>query len=169
MSEYLKVKRKALGLDELILNVDQGDIIWDAGRGGLTCEMQSQFLDKAIAAPRKSIIARDTLSIFDEYDDDKKQAVKNLEVFSDICKNGDAEAAEKYLTDNPMTEWFSFVFLDEGAISNNFYRVADEFSEDIKKVLDAHIEQELKKLYDFHLLLDCLRQKLSGAKNKEDI
>ena len=111
MSGYLTAKRKALGLEELILNFEQGGEEWKVTPGVLTCEMQPQFLDKAIAMPRKSIIARDTLSIFDEYDDDKKQAVKSLEVFSDICKNGDAEAAGKYLQDNPMTEWFSFVFV----------------------------------------------------------
>lgn len=162
MEKYLNAKQIALGLKPRKTAVLPESSPFKVENLRVNSEMHTQFLEKTITAPEQVIRMKDTLSLFDEYKDDQKSALKKIVALSEICRAGDKSAVKVFLEENPAADWLSFVFINDRQINEYFYETIEAFPAPVKQVLLDHLQHQLARLVDLKALFERLTEKLKA-------
>lgn len=130
-------------------------------QSALKSEMMVQFLERSIEIPSKLIQAKQILSLFDEYSNDKKQSIQLLLELNKICIDGDTDRLNEFLHAHPVSQWLSFAFIEDKQLNDYLHDAIAKYDQDTKALLSTHIEQEINKLVDFKELFECLVEELN--------
>ena len=169
MARYDDAKAVALGLSPAppAQDFSSGGFGVTAGSAGMRPQAPYQYFNKGIEPPSELIAHKSALSLFKEYDKDKKNARKLLSKTLALIEKDDAGGVEKLLGKNLFADWLSFVFLSEQDI-DGFVTAVSGAAKDVRTAVAAGANAELVRLINFKELLAKLVEVSADGQGDED-
>jgi hypothetical protein len=157
MARYDEAKAVALGfvLEPPLQDFNTESFGVTAVTAGMRLESPYQYFNKQIEPPSEIMAQKAALSLFSEYDRDKKQANKLFAKMSALVSKEDQKGLAKLLEKERFADWFSFVFLTDQNI-DGFYTLVSNSSNQVKTIIKEAAQKELNRLLTFKELLVSL-------------
>lgn len=162
---YNSAKRVALGIDAAPARAPEPDNLWSvapAGAGAHALETPFQFFKKEMEAPPVLLAHRAALSLFDEYEVDRQEALTSLLRLSDSLRQHDVDTITKMLNERSLAEWLSYVFIDDGDLSDHLIPAFEATNRDCRRVMRNGVQSALERLVGFKELFNAILDELEG-------
>ena len=164
-TEYISAKRVALGIEAAPARAPEPDNLWSitpTGVGVQALETPFQFFKKEIEAPPIMLAHRAALSLFDEYEVDRQEALASLLRLSDCLRRHDVAAITNLLKERPLAEWLSYVFIDDSDLSDHLIPAFGATNRDCRRVMYNGVQSALERLVGFKELFNAILDELEG-------
>ncbi len=166
-AEYESAKRVALGIETPPARASEPDNLWSvapAKAGAHALETPFQFFKKEMEAPPVMLAHRAALSLFDEYETDRQKALASLLRVSECLRQHDVAVITTTLEERPLADWLSYVFIDDGELSDHLIPAFVATNPDCRRVMRDGVRTALERLVAFKELFNAILNELEGTK-----
>jgi len=164
-AEYNSAKRVALGIEAAPVRAPEPDNLWGVAPAedrAQALETPFQFFKKEMEAPPIILAHRAALSLFDEYEVDRQDALASLLRLSNGLRQHDAAEITKILKERSLAEWLSYVFIDDNELSDHLIPAFGATNRDCRHVMRIGVQSALEQLVGFKELFNAILDKLEG-------